>query len=399
MTSNASPAPTPASSPSPTAPQADVIDEVAGAAPGSYAWQVRRLREKVAAATQACDTLIFPPGPSASPGLGLAERLRAAHAVAQASELHKLADHYAARLRALGEDAAQAPSSPRLRAIAGFARTLALDPLAADRSALAALQAAGLAVPDIVMLGQLAGYVAYQLRLAAGVRAFAHLDPAAQPEAAIAAAAPEGFVHPANLPPPGTALRINGYTNETLGWSAWLPVVDPQAATPRQQAILDASHPQARSSDFYLLLAHQPDVLEQRSAAFNAIMYAPGGLPRAERELATAAVSRANGCVYCLSVHAQRFEQLAKRNDVIAQLFADPNTAGHLPRERAVILFALALTRRPARIGSADLLALRQAGLSDLEMLDALHASALFAWANRLMLNLGQAVHPAPARP
>ena len=38
--------------------------------------------------------------------------------------------------------------------------------------------------------------------------------------------------------------------------------------------------------------------------------------------------------------------------------------------------------------------ALRAAGLSHQEILDALHAAAIFAWANRLMLNLGEAVHP-----
>ncbi|MGC8050206.1 peroxidase-related enzyme, partial [Salmonella enterica] len=68
---------------------------------------------------------------------------------------------------------------------------------------------------------------------------------------------------------------------------------------------------------YYLFLAHQPDILRQRSAAFNAIMYAPGGLSRAERELGSLVVSRINGCVYCASVHAQRFEQLAKRNDTV----------------------------------------------------------------------------------
>jgi len=98
--------------------------------------------------------------------------------------------------------------------------------------------------------------------------------------------------------------------------------------------------------------------------------------------------------VYCLSVHAQRFEQLAKRNDVIAQLFQDPETAGTSARERAIVQFALALTRQPGTLSAASLLPLRQAGLSDLEVLDAIHASALFAWANRLMLNLGEAVLP-----
>jgi alkylhydroperoxidase family enzyme len=33
---------------------------------------------------------------------------------------------------------------------------------------------------------------------------------------------------------------------------------------------------------------------------------------------------------------------------------------------------------------------LREAGLSDDEILDLIHSIAIFAWANRLMLNLGE---------
>ncbi|KUF39305.1 alkylhydroperoxidase [Comamonas kerstersii] len=195
------------------------------------------------------------------------------------------------------------------------------------------------------------------------------------------------------MPAPGEPLRRNGYTSETLDWKSWLPVLDPATATPDQQHTLDVSHPKARTMDFYLLLCRQPQVLLERSQAFNAIMYAPGGLSRAEREVAATAVSRVNGCVYCASVHAQRFEQLAKRNDVMAQIFDDPHTAGTQARERAIIQAAITLTRDPAGLGAAHIQALRAAGLNDLEVLDMLHAAALFGWANRLMLNLGEAVY------
>lgn len=117
-------------------------------------------------------------------------------------------------------------------------------------------------------------------------------------------------------------IEIEGFTNQVLSWKAWLPTVDLNSATAGQVAVLEESHPQAKTSDYYLTLAHHPDILRQRSQAFNAIMYAPGGLSRAERELASTVVSRINRCVYCASVHAQRFEQLAKRNDVIAQVLS-----------------------------------------------------------------------------
>ena len=39
-------------------------------------------------------------------------------------------------------------------------------------------------------------------------------------------------------------------------------------------------------------------------------------------------------------------------------------------------------------------LTLRQAGLDDYAIADALQGAAFFNWANRLMLNLGEAVYP-----
>jgi len=108
-------------------------------------------------------------------------------------------------------------------------------------------------------------------------------------------------------------IRAHGFTNETLQWRAWLDLVALDQATPEQLEVLEESHPKARSSDYYRFLVHQPRILRERSTAFNAIMYAPGGLPRAERELAATVVSRVNGCVYCASVHeaAEQSERLS----------------------------------------------------------------------------------------
>jgi uncharacterized peroxidase-related enzyme len=192
-----------------------------------------------------------------------------------------------------------------------------------------------------------------------------------------------------------TPLNINGFTSETLGWKAWLDTVQLAQASDKQIQVLEASHPQAKVSDYYLFLVHQPEILEHRSDAFNAIMYAPGGLSRAERELASTVVSCVNGCVYCASVHAQRFEQLAKRNDVIAQVFANPATAGTNDREKAIVAFSIDLTLNPDKVDASSVQPLIDVGMSDAEILDLIHAVAIFAWANRLMLNLGEPVYPA----
>jgi uncharacterized peroxidase-related enzyme len=191
-----------------------------------------------------------------------------------------------------------------------------------------------------------------------------------------------------------TLLKSHGFTNETLEWRAWLDTVELNKATPAQLAVLDESHPKAKTSDYYLFLVHQPEILRQRSIAFNAIMYAPGGMSRAERELGATVVSRINGCVYCASVHAQRFEQMAKRQDVIAQVFENPLTAGTNERERAIAAFSAELTAAPENVSAESIERLAAVGLKEDEILDLIHSVAIFAWANRLMLNLGEPVFP-----
>lgn len=189
-------------------------------------------------------------------------------------------------------------------------------------------------------------------------------------------------------------IEKNGFTNATLGWKAWLDVVDAESATPKQIEVLEASHPQAKTSDYYLLLVHEPEILEHRSTTYNAIMYAPGGLSRADRELGALAVSRINGCVYCASVHAQRFEQLAKRHQIVEDIFDNPATAGDTERDKAIIRLATELTESPSSFSEARIQELKNLGLEDKEILDLIHSVAIFGWANRLMLNLGEAVHP-----
>lgn len=180
------------------------------------------------------------------------------------------------------------------------------------------------------------------------------------------------------------------FTLEPVDWHAWLDTIDIAAATPEQIAVLEESTPTAKTSQYYLLLVHDVDVLRQRSRLFNAVMYAPRGLPRADRELATVAVSRVNGCVYCASVHAQRFVQLAKQPELIQRMLDQGVGIDLEPRQRAIVDYAVKLTRDPAGAMAADLVPLRDAGLSDMEILDLTHAVAMFAWANRLLQTLGE---------
>ncbi|OWT64113.1 CMD domain-containing protein [Candidimonas nitroreducens] len=385
---------------------ADVIDHIVGLRPGMALYATRHARDKVAVATQKSYELFF--GPQLG-GLALRDRLAVAYCACVLSKAAALGAHYRQALAAQQggaalADALQAGSidtiePARLRAMLAFTKKLIEKPVEGDAAALKALQAAGISTPDIVALAQLVAFLSYQLRSVAGLQAMQAEEQGAANSAEAAAVPRQADIAPVapqrDGTPTGKPVKSHGFTNESLEWKAWLDVLDLDRATPEQLAVLEMSHPKAKQSDYYRFLAHQPEVLKQRSEAYNAIMYAPGGLARADRELGALTVSRINGCVYCASVHAQRFEQLAKRNDTVQQVFDDPRSAGTTDRERAVAHFAVQMTEDPSGLGPQAIQALKTVGMNDAEVLDLIHAVAIFGWANRLMLNLGEPVFPA----
>ena len=184
------------------------------------------------------------------------------------------------------------------------------------------------------------------------------------------------------------------FTRDQLDWLPWLEPMAEQDLTARHMAgLVDAAR---AKSAYFMLLARDPDILGARTRTDKDIFYNPnGGLPRAERELATVAVSYINGCAYCASVHARRFAELTKQPEVIQRLFNEGLDTELDPRRRAIVDYAAKLTRAPQRMTSADLAPLRAVGMTDLEILDLTHAAAMFAWANRLMQTLGEPVAPA----
>ena len=114
------------------------------------------------------------------------------------------------------------------------------------------------------------------------------------------------------------------FTTDVVEWSPWIEPIDLASATPDQKASLTETVSNTPVSAYSLVLAHDPAALGERTPLFNKIMYAPGGLARAERELATLVESVLNGCVFCASVHARRYVELTKAADATAP--AKPTT-------------------------------------------------------------------------
>jgi alkylhydroperoxidase domain protein len=188
-------------------------------------------------------------------------------------------------------------------------------------------------------------------------------------------------------PPPHTVPNV--FTRALLDWLPWLEPLEVEALTERHiAALVDAARVK---SPYFRLLARDPDALQARTLTDKDIFYNPdAGLPRAERELAAAATSRFNGCIYCASVHARHASTYSKKGDDVQRLLDEGVNADLGERWNAIVAAAVALSTTPVTFGAQHIERLRCAGLDDLAIADVIHAAAFFNWANRLMLSLGE---------
>jgi len=187
-------------------------------------------------------------------------------------------------------------------------------------------------------------------------------------------------------PPPHTEPVV--FTRDMLDWLPWLePMAEADMTEHHIRSLVDAARVK---SPYFRLLARDPDVLEARTRTDKDIFYNPeAGLPRAERELAAAATSRLNGCIYCASVHARFAATYSKRVDDVQRLLDEGVEAKLDERWEAIVAASVALTALPMTFGKDHVERLRGVGLDDAAIADLIGAASFFNWANRLMLSLG----------
>lgn len=183
------------------------------------------------------------------------------------------------------------------------------------------------------------------------------------------------------------------FTQDHIGWTAWLPPLTEDELTDRHyEALVDKAR---AKNGYFALLVRDPDILEARTKTDNDIFYnTKDGLPRAERELAATAASRLNGCILCASVHSRFASQYSKRTEDVQKLLDEGVSTDLGERWNAVVAASVALSATPPAFGGEHVKRLRDAGLADEEISDVVHGASFFNWANRLMLSLGE---PTPA--
>ncbi len=175
-------------------------------------------------------------------------------------------------------------------------------------------------------------------------------------------------------------------------WKPRVTPVDLEQATDEQREAMKVTVSNTEIGAYTLVLALDPETLQERTPLFNGIMYGRGGLSRPETELGAVAASVVNRCIYCAAVHAHRYNQLTKDESGMASIFESGEDADIEARQKALLNFATKLSRCPPEADKADLDRLIENGLGMDEVLDLVLSASLFGWANRLMHVLGDPI-------
>ncbi len=132
-----------------------------------------------------------------------------------------------------------------------------------------------------------------------------------------------------------------------------------------------------------------PEALTAHMDLYMTVMFGKSPLKRYQREMIAVIVSSANSCFYCINHHEQALLAYWKDEDRVANLRTDREKAGLSDQDERLCLLAEELTKNPSAGFSDRVSELKEAGLNDRAVLDAVQVIAYFNFVNRMVLGLG----------
>lgn len=170
----------------------------------------------------------------------------------------------------------------------------------------------------------------------------------------------------------------------------WIRTVEQEKARGKLKDIYEEMI-EKRGKISNILKSHSlnPEALKAHMDLYLSIMFDGDGLKREECEMIGVVVSAENSCEYCVKHHGEALYHYWKDREKIKKL--QSNTAETNPdkRQRALIKYSKKLTANPENVTEEDVQSLRNAGLSDREILSVNLIVAYFNFVNRIALGLG----------
>lgn len=177
---------------------------------------------------------------------------------------------------------------------------------------------------------------------------------------------------------------------------AWIKTVAYKEADSKLKRLYDrVKGPDDNVDNIMMMHSLRPHSMEGHMAIYKYVLHHSGNtIPKWFLEVLGVWVSRLNDCDYCVEHHFAGLQRLladeprglAIRAAIEAR---DPAQAPLDARQIAAMHYARALTRDPGGLREDSVIALREAGWSDGEILEINQVSAYFSYANRTVLGLG----------
>jgi len=133
-----------------------------------------------------------------------------------------------------------------------------------------------------------------------------------------------------------------------------------------------------------LAYSHNIEKLNAFAALYNDLMLSDSGLSKLDREMIAVVVSAENKCVYCLVSHGQAVRELSGDPQLGEMLVMNYRAADLDPKTRAMLDFALQMTRASAEIEEPHRQTLRDAGFSDADIWDIAAVASFYNMTNRM---------------
>ena len=177
---------------------------------------------------------------------------------------------------------------------------------------------------------------------------------------------------------------------------AWIKTIEYDDAKGRLRQLYDRVKGPGNNVD-NIMMAHslRPHSMEGHMALYKYVLHHTGNtVPKWFLETIGVWVSLLNDCSYCVEHHFSGLKRLmaddARADKLRAALEAgDIATTGLTEAEQLALAYARALTIQPGAMTEASVIALRDAGYDDGQILEINQVAAYFNYANRTVLGLG----------
>lgn len=156
-----------------------------------------------------------------------------------------------------------------------------------------------------------------------------------------------------------------------------------------QQVYDNLIESRGKIAEVHKIQSLNPEALTAHMDLYMTVMFGKSPLKRYQREMMAVIVSSANRCAYCINHHEQALLAYWKDEDRLKNLRIDREKAELSDQDERLCSLAELLTENPSAEVSEKISELKDAGLNDRAILDAVQVISYFNFVNRMVLGLG----------